>query len=120
MTKQKVSIIGAGNTGATLAFIVAQQELADVVLIDRPESEGLVKGKALDILESSPIYGFDVNVTGTIDYADSANSDVVVITAGVARKPGMSRDDLVQVNEAVMHDVTKEIVKYSPNCKIFT
>ncbi|MEB7787194.1 malate dehydrogenase [Staphylococcus equorum] len=118
MTKQKVSIIGAGNTGATLAFIVAQQELADVVLIDRPESEGLVKGKALDILESSPIYGFDVNVTGTIDYADSANSDVVVITAGVARKPGMSRDDLVQVNETVMHDVTKEIVKYSPNCKI--
>ncbi|RIL33307.1 malate dehydrogenase [Staphylococcus equorum] len=118
MTKQKVSIIGAGNTGATLAFIVAQQELADVVLIDRPESEGLVKGKALDILESSPIYGFDVNVTGTIDYTDSANSDVVVITAGVARKPGMSRDDLVQVNEAVMHDVTKEIVKYSPNCKI--
>lgn len=118
MTKQKVSIIGAGNTGATLAFIVAQQEIADVVLIDRPESEGLVKGKALDILESSPIYGFDVNVTGTIDYADSANSDVVVITAGVARKPGMSRDDLVQVNEAVMHDVTKEIVKYSPNCKI--
>ncbi|MFQ3801812.1 malate dehydrogenase [Staphylococcus equorum] len=118
MTKQKVSIIGAGNTGATLAFIVAQQELADVVLIDRPESEGLVKGKALDILESSPIYGFDVNVTGTIDYDDSANSDVVVITAGVARKPGMSRDDLVQVNEAVMHDVTKEIVKYSPNCKI--
>ena len=118
MTKQKVSIIGAGNTGATLAFIVAQRELADVVLIDRPESEGLVKGKALDILESSPIYGFDVNVTGTIDYADSANSDVVVITAGVARKPGMSRDDLVQVNEAVMHDVTKEIVKYSPNCKI--
>ena len=118
MTKQKVSIIGAGNTGATLAFIVAQQELADVVLIDRPESEGLVKGKALDILESSPIYGFDVNVTGTIDYADSANSDVVVITAGVARKPGMSRDDLVQVNDAVMNDVTKEIVKYSPNCKI--
>ncbi|KRG09198.1 malate dehydrogenase [Staphylococcus sp. NAM3COL9] len=118
MTKQKVSIIGAGNTGATLAFIVAQRELADVVLIDRPESEGLVKGKALDILESSPIYGFDVNVTGSIDYADSANSDVVVITAGVARKPGMSRDDLVQVNEAVMHDVTKAIVKHSPECKI--
>ncbi|OEK69132.1 malate dehydrogenase [Staphylococcus equorum] len=118
MTKQKVSIIGAGNTGATLAFIVAQRELADVVLIDRPESESLVKGKALDILESSPIYGFDVSVTGSIDYADSANSDVVVITAGVARKPGMSRDDLVQINEAVMHDVTKEIVKHSPECKI--
>ncbi|MGW8041556.1 malate dehydrogenase [Staphylococcus shinii] len=118
MTKQKVSIIGGGNTGATLAFIVAQQELADVVLIDRPTNEGQVKGKALDILESSPVYGFDVNVKGSVDYTDTKDSDVVVITAGVPRKPGMSRDDLVQVNEAVMHDVTKEIVKYSPDCKI--
>ncbi|PHK50403.1 malate dehydrogenase [Staphylococcus edaphicus] len=118
MTKQKVSIIGAGNTGATLAFIVAQQELADVVLIDRPNNEGQVKGKALDILESSPVYGFDVKVTGSIDYADTTDSDIVVITAGSPRKPGMSRDDLVQINEKVMHDVTKEIVKYSPDCKI--
>ncbi len=118
MTRQKVSIIGAGHTGATLAFIVAQKELADVVLIDRPNNEGQVKGKALDILESSPIYGFDVAVTGSIDYADTVDSDIVVITAGIPRKPGMSRDDLVQVNEQVMHDVTKEIVKYSPNCKI--
>ncbi|HLR20190.1 MAG TPA: malate dehydrogenase [Staphylococcus sp.] len=118
MTKQKVSIVGAGNTGATLAFIIAQRELADVVLIDRPENEGQVKGKALDILESSPIYGFDVNVTGTSDYAATVNSDVVVITAGVPRKPGMSRDDLVQVNEGVMQDVTKEIIQYSPECKI--
>ncbi|MBU0436896.1 malate dehydrogenase [Staphylococcus succinus] len=118
MAKKKVSIIGAGNTGATLAFIIAQQELADVVLIDRPHNEGQVKGKALDILESSPVYGFDVNVTGSIDYQDTANSDIVVITAGVPRKPGMSRDDLVQVNEAVMYDVTQEIVTHSPNCKI--
>lgn len=118
MAKKKISIIGAGNTGATLAFIIAQQELADVVLIDRPHNEGQVKGKALDILESSPVYGFDVNVTGSIDYQDTANSDIVVITAGVPRKPGMSRDDLVQVNEAVMYDVTQEIVTHSPNCKI--
>ncbi|PTI76409.1 malate dehydrogenase [Staphylococcus succinus] len=118
MAKKKVSIIGAGNTGATLAFIIAQQELADVVLIDRPHNEGQVKGKALDILESSPVYGFDVNVTGSIDYQDTAHSDIVVITAGVPRKPGMSRDDLVQVNEAVMYDVTQEIVTHSPNCKI--
>ncbi|OEK73215.1 malate dehydrogenase [Staphylococcus saprophyticus] len=118
MTKKKISIIGAGNTGATLAFIVAQHELADVVLIDRPDNEGQVKGKALDIFESSPVYGFDAKVTGSVNYADTADSDVVVITAGSPRKPGMSRDDLVQINEKVMFDVTKEIVKYSPDCKI--
>ena len=118
MTKQKVSIIGAGNTGSTLAFIIAKHELADVVLIDQPKNEGQVKGKALDILQSSPIYGFDVNVSGSVDYADTKDSDIVVITAGVPRKPGMSRDDLVKINEQVMEDVTKEIVKYSPECKI--
>lgn len=118
MTKKKISIIGAGNTGATLAFIVAQHELADVVLIDRPDNEGQVKGKALDIFESSPVYGFDAKVTGSVNYADTADSDIVVITAGSPRKSGMSRDDLVQINEKVMFDVTKEIVKYSPDCKI--
>ncbi|MBN6203216.1 malate dehydrogenase [Staphylococcus saprophyticus] len=118
MTKKKISIIGAGNTGATLAFIVAQHELADVVLIDRLDNEGQVKGKALDIFESSPVYGFDAKVTGSVNYADTADSDIVVITAGSPRKPGMSRDDLVQINEKVMFDVTKEIVKYSPDCKI--
>lgn len=118
MTKKKISIIGAGNTGATLAFIVAQHELADVVLIDRPDNEGQVKGKALDIFESSPVYGFDAKVTGSVNYADTADSDIVVITSGSPRKPGMSRDDLVQINEKVMFDVTKEIVKYSPDCKI--
>ena len=118
MTKQKVSIIGVGNTGATLAFITAQQGLADVVLIDRPKSEGPVQGKALDILESSPIFGFDSNVEGAVDYQATKDSDVVVITAGVPRKPGMSRDDLVQTNEAVMREVTEQIVQYSPQCKI--
>ncbi|RZH78524.1 lactate/malate family dehydrogenase, partial [Staphylococcus aureus] len=88
------------------------------VLIDQPKNEGQVKVKALDILQSSPIYGFDVNVSGSVDYADTKDSDIVVITAGVPRKPGMSRDDLVKINEQVMEDVTKEIVKYSPECKI--
>lgn len=118
MAKKKVSIIGGGNTGATLAFIVAQQELADVVVIDRPHNESQVQGKALDILQSSPIYGFDADIKGSINYEDTENSDIVVITAGVPRKPGMSRDELVQVNESVMHDVTSNIVKYSPNCTI--
>ncbi|MBF7015990.1 malate dehydrogenase [Staphylococcus durrellii] len=118
MSKKKVSIIGGGNTGATLAFIVAQQELADVVLIDRPESENTAKGKALDILESSPIFGFDVSINASADYKATKDSDVVVITAGVARKPNMSRDDLVQTNEQIMKDVTEKIVKYSPECKI--
>lgn len=118
MSKKKVSIIGGGNTGATLAFIVAQQELADVVLIDRPQSEKPAQGKALDILESSPIFGFDVNINASSDYEATTNSDVVVITAGVARKPNMSRDDLVQTNEQIMKDVTEQIVKYSPDCKI--
>lgn len=118
MSKKKVSIIGGGNTGATLAFIVAQQELADVVLIDRPQSVKPVQGKALDILESSPIFGFDVNINASADYEATKDSDVVVITAGVARKPDMSRDDLVQTNEQIMKDVTEQIVKYAPDCKI--
>lgn len=118
MSKKKVSIIGGGNTGATLAFIVAQQELADVVLIDRPQSEKPAQGKALDILESSPIFGFDVSINAASDYEATKDSDVVVITAGVARKPNMSRDDLVQTNEQIMKDVTEQIVKYSPECKI--
>ena len=118
MANKKVSIIGSGNTGSTLAFIVAQHEVADVVLIDRPEVEQPIQGKALDILESSPIFGFDANVTASVDYEATKDSDIVVITAGVARKPNMSRDDLVQTNEHVMKDVTNQIVKYSPDCKI--
>ncbi|MCI2254334.1 malate dehydrogenase [Domibacillus indicus] len=116
--RKKVSVIGGGFTGATTAFLLAQKELADVVLVDIPQAEGPTKGKALDMLEASPVQGFDANITGTSDYAETADSDIVIITAGIARKPGMSRDDLVQTNQKVMKSVTSEIVKYSPNCTI--
>lgn len=118
MTRKKISIIGAGFTGSTAAFIAAQKELGDVVLVDRPQSENPTKGKALDIAESAPVLGFDSKVTGTSNYEDTKDSDVVIITAGVARKPGMTRDDLVQTNQSVMKSVTEEIVKYSPNAII--
>lgn len=116
--RNKVSVIGAGFTGATTAFLTAQKELADVVLVDIPRLENPTKGKALDMLEASPVQGFDANITGTANYEDTAGSDIVVITAGIARKPGMSRDDLVATNEKIMRSVTKEVVKYSPDCII--
>ncbi|CUB27349.1 MULTISPECIES: malate dehydrogenase [Bacillus] len=114
-TRKKVSVIGAGFTGATTAFLIAQKELADVVLVDIPQLENPTKGKALDMLEASPVQGFDAKITGTSNYEDTAGSDIVVITAGIARKPGMSRDDLVSTNEKIMRSVTREIVKYSPD-----
>nr|MDH3098864.1 malate dehydrogenase [Bacillus velezensis] len=117
-TRSKVSVIGAGFTGATTAFLTAQKELADVVLVDIPQLENPTKGKALDMLEASPVQGFDAKITGTSNYEDTAGSDIVVITAGIARKPGMSRDDLVSTNEKIMRSVTREIVKYSPDCII--
>jgi malate dehydrogenase len=118
LNRKKISVIGAGFTGATTAFILAQKELGDVVLVDIPQAENPTKGKALDMLEAGPIQGFDANIIGTSNYEDTKDSDVVVITAGIARKPGMSRDDLVQTNQKVMKAVTREIVKYSPNCHI--
>lgn len=118
LQRKKVSVIGGGFTGATTAFLLAQKELADVVLVDIPSMESPTKGKALDMLEASPVQGFDANITGTSNYEDTKDSDLVVITAGIARKPGMSRDDLVQTNQKIMRAVTKEIVKYSPNCVI--
>ncbi|MEN2439682.1 malate dehydrogenase [Bacillus sp. JR_21] len=114
-TRKKVSVIGAGFTGATTAFLIAQKELADVVLVDIPQLENPTKGKALDMLEASPVQGFDAKITGTSNYEDTAGSDIVVITAGIARKPGMSRDDLVSTNEKIMRSVTREIVTYSPD-----
>lgn len=116
--RKKVSIIGGGFTGATTAFLLAQKELGDIVLLDIPQMENPTKGKALDMFEASPVQGFDANIIGTSNYADTKNSDIVVITAGIARKPGMSRDDLVQTNQSIMKSVTKEIVKYSPDCII--
>lgn len=116
--RRKISVIGGGFTGATTALMTAQKELGDVVLVDIPDMEDPTKGKALDMLESTPVAGTDVNVTGTANYEDTAGSDVVVITAGIARKPGMSRDDLVNTNAKIMKSVTQQIVKYSPDCYI--
>lgn len=118
ITRRKISIIGSGFTGATTALMVAQKEIGDIVLVDIPQMEGPTKGKALDMLQAMPVLGMNSKITGTVNYEDTKNSDVVVITAGVARKPGMSRDDLVTINAKIMKDVTKEIVKYSPDCFI--
>ena len=118
LSRKKISVVGGGFTGATTAFLLAQKELGDVVLVDIPQMENPTKGKALDMLEASPVQGFDASITGTSNYEDTKDSDIVIITAGIARKPGMSRDDLVQTNQKVMVAVTKEIVKYSPNCHI--
>lgn len=116
--RKKISVIGSGFTGATAAFLLAQKELGDVVLVDIPQMEDPAKGKALDMAEAGPVIGFDANVIGTADYADTKDSDLVIITAGIARKPGMSRDDLVQTNQKIMKSVTAEIVNYSPNSTI--
>lgn len=118
LKRKKISVIGGGFTGATAAFLAAQKELGDVVLVDVPHAENPTKGKALDMFEASPIQGFDSSVTGTSNYEDTAGSDLVIITAGIARKPGMSRDDLVQINQGVMKSVSKEIAKYSPDATI--
>jgi malate dehydrogenase len=116
--RNKVSVIGSGFTGATTALFIAQKELGDVVLVDIPQMENPTKGKALDMLQASPVQGFDTNIIGTSNYEDTKDSDIVIITAGIARKPGMSRDDLVQTNQKIMKAVTKEVVKYSPNSTI--
>jgi len=113
---RKVTVVGSGNVGATVARSVADKELADVVLIDI--LEGVPQGKGLDILEACPVEGSDARVLGTNDYADTANSDVVVITAGLARKPGMSRDDLLLKNFEIIKGVTTQIVRHSPHCVI--
>jgi malate dehydrogenase len=110
--RKKVSIIGAGNVGSTAAHWLMAKELADVVMID--VVEGVPQGKALDLQQALPIERSDVHITGSNDYADTANSDVVIITAGIARKPGMSRDDLLQTNFKIMTDVVKNVVAYSP------
>ena len=112
--RKKVTIVGGGNVGATAAHWIASKELADVVLIDIVE--GMPQGKGLDLLEAMPIEKRDSYVIGTNDYADTANSDIVVITAGIPRKPGMSRDDLLNTNYKIMKDVVSKAVQHSPNC----
>ena len=111
--RKKVTVVGAGNVGANCALRIADQELADVVLVD--VVDGVPQGKGLDILESGPIQGYDVNITGTNGYEETANSDVVVITAGFPRKPGMSRDDLLLANYEIVKNSTEQVAKYSPN-----
>ncbi len=112
--RKKVTVVGSGNVGATAAHWIAAGELADVTLIDI--IEGVPEGKGLDLLEAMPIIKKDSNVVGTENYADTANSDIVVITAGVPRKPGMSRDDLLNINHKIMKDVVAKVVQYSPDC----
>src|SRR6058998_1014404 len=116
MARKKVSIVGAGNVGATAGQRIVDKQLADVVLIDI--IEGVPQGKALDLAESGPIEGYDCRLTGTNNYNDTANSDIVVITAGVPRKPGMSRDDLLKTNYGIVKGVTEQVVKNSPNSVI--
>lgn len=112
--RRKVTIVGSGNVGATAAHWIVDKELADVVLIDI--IEGVPQGKALDLLQSGPVEGFDSHLVGTNDYKDSAGSDIVVITAGLPRKPGMSRDDLLMKNYEIVKGVTEQVVKHSPQC----
>jgi malate dehydrogenase len=114
MARKKIALIGGGQIGGILALIGTQKELGDIVIFDIPQVEGMVKGKALDIMELRPHDGYDANITGTSDYKDIEGSDVVVITAGVPRKPGMTRDDLLSVNLKIITDVANNVKKYAP------
>ena len=118
MSRAKISIIGAGNVGATCAHWCAAAELGDIVLLDIPQTGDMPKGKALDLMQSSPIVGFDANIVGTNDYADTAGSNVVVITAGIPRKPGMSRDDLLSTNAGIVGSVATQVKATSPDAII--
>ena len=113
MSRNKIALVGAGNIGGTLALLAGLKELGDVVLFDIVD--GIPQGKALDIAEASPVEGFDASVTGTDDYSEISGADVVIVTAGIARKPGMSRDDLIETNTRVMHSVGKGIKENCPN-----
>jgi malate dehydrogenase len=111
--RNKITVVGAGNVGANCALRVAEKGLADVVLVD--VVEGVPQGKALDLLQSGPVQGYDVSISGSNDYAATADSDIVIITAGFPRKPGMSRDDLLMKNYEIVSGVTEQVAKYSPN-----
>jgi malate dehydrogenase len=113
MARNKVTVVGAGNVGATTAQRIAEAGIADVVLIDIVE--GLPQGKGLDLAEAAPVVGHDARITGTNDYADTAGSDIVVVTSGLARQPGMSRDDLLAKNAGIVRSVVEQAVKHSPN-----
>lgn len=116
--RYKIAVIGAGFTGATTALLLAQKELGDVVLLDIPEQTNPTKGKALDLLQAGPVQGFNSHIQGTSDFVDITNSDLVIITAGIARKPGMSRDDLVYTNAKIMQSISMQVKRYAPDSYI--
>ena len=115
MSKSKISLIGGGQIGGNLALLAAQKELGDIVIFDIPKAEGMVKGKALDLMQLRPHDGYDSNITGTSDWNDLKNTDVFIITAGIPRKPGMDREDLLEINLGIMKDVATQIKKHAPN-----
>ncbi|MEX0654937.1 MAG: malate dehydrogenase, partial [Phycisphaeraceae bacterium] len=116
--RAKIAIIGGGNVGASCALWAASKELGDIVVLDIPQQEDAVKGKMLDLLECSPIERFDCKITGTSDYKDIADSDVVVVTAGIPRKPGMSRDDLIATNVKIVKSVSEQIKQHAPKAVV--
>jgi malate dehydrogenase len=116
--RKKITVVGAGFTGATTALMLAQQELGDIVLIDIPQLENPTKGKALDMLEAGPVQGFDSRIIGTSSYEEARGSDLVIITAGIARKPGMSRDDLVNTNAEIMRSVCENVKATCPGAYV--
>ena len=115
MERAKISLIGGGQIGGNLALLAAQKELGDIVIFDIPKAEGMVKGKALDLMQLRPHDGYDANISGTSNWKDLKDSDVFIITAGLPRKPGMDREDLLEINLGIMTDVAENIKKYSPN-----
>ena len=116
MSRKKITVVGGGNVGATTAQLLAQKDFCDVVLVDIVE--GMPQGKALDLMQTGPVYGYDTNIIGTNGYEETAGSDIIVITSGLPRKPGMSRDDLLKVNAGIVKDVTLKSVAKSPNAMI--
>jgi malate dehydrogenase len=118
MRRAKITVVGAGNVGATTAHWCAAAELGDIVLVDIPQTETMPQGKSLDLMQASPIFGFDSRITGATSYGESAGSDVVVITAGIPRKPGMSRDDLLATNARIVGEVAQQIKATSPDAVV--
>ena len=115
MSRKKITLIGGGQIGGNLALLCAQKELGDVVIYDIPQAEGMIKGKALDISQLTPLDGYDSNIIGSSDPKDMKNSDVIIITAGIPRKPGMNREDLLEINIKIITDVANNVKKYAPN-----
>ena len=118
MRRAKISVIGAGNVGASCAMWAAAKELGDIVLVDIPDKVGVAEGKALDLACCAPIERFDAKIIGTSDYADVAGSDVVIVTAGIPRKPGMSRDDLIATNVKIVRSVSEQIASNAPDAVV--